>query len=102
MLDGAVSVAPGREYSLHSETPATSRSCWKRYEHLIAPAQAGETTDWRVIHASLVSPVEFSRFGASNIIAEVNPYHASAIPWLRNIVGEPRTRWAFAFRSLQG
>jgi len=98
MLDGAVWV--GADVSTHSIGDAATRFVLGRYEDLIA---RHKLTDHRlrVIHASLVSPVDFSRFGASNIIAEVNPYHARAIPWLRDIVGEARTRWVFAFRSLK-
>jgi predicted amidohydrolase YtcJ len=98
MLDGAVSVGAG--VSTHSIGDAATRFVLERYEHLIARHKLADHR-LRVIHASLVSPVDFSRFGASNIIAEVNPYHAMAIPWLKNIVGEERTRWAFAFRTLK-
>ena len=98
MLDGAVSV--GADVSTHAIGDAATRFVLGHYENLIARHKlAGHRL--RVIHASLVSPVDFSRFGASNIIAEVNPYHAMAIPWLKNIVGEERTRWAFAFRTLK-
>ena len=98
MLDGAVSA--GADVSTHSIGDAATRFVLGRYEDLIV---RHKLTDHRlrVIHASLVSPVDFSRFGASSIIAEVNPYHARAIPWLMGMVGEARTRWAFAFRSLK-
>jgi predicted amidohydrolase YtcJ len=98
MLDGAVSA--GADVSTHAIGDAATRFVLGRYENLIARHKLADHR-LRVIHASLVSPVDFSRFGASNIIAEVNPYHAMAIPWLKNIVGEERTRWAFAFRTLK-
>jgi predicted amidohydrolase YtcJ len=98
MLDGAVSVAA--DVSTHAIGDAATRFMLERYEDLIVRHRLTDHR-LRVIHASLVSPVDFSRFGASSIIAEVNPYHARAIPWLKNIVGEARTRWAFALRSLK-
>jgi predicted amidohydrolase YtcJ len=98
MLDGAVSVGAG--VSTHAIGDAAVRVVLGHYEDLIARHKLADHR-LRVVHASLVSPEDFSRFGASNVIAEVNPYHARAIPWLKTIVGEARTRWAFAFRSLK-
>jgi predicted amidohydrolase YtcJ len=98
MLDGAVSV--GADVSTHAIGDAAVRCVLRHYEDLIDRHKLADHR-LRIIHASLVSPLDLSRFGESSVIAEVNPYHAMAIPWLKNIVGEARTRWAFAFRSLK-
>jgi predicted amidohydrolase YtcJ len=98
MLDGAVSV--GADVSTHAIGDAAVRWVLQRYEDLIDRHKLVDHR-LRIIHASLVSPLDLSRFGESSVIAEVNPYHAMAIPWLKNMVGAARTRWAFAFRSLK-
>jgi predicted amidohydrolase YtcJ len=98
LLDGAVSV--GADVSTHAIGDAGVRFVLDHYERLIIRHRL-EDHRLRVIHASLVSPADFARFGNLRMIAEVNPYHAEAIPWLEPIVGDARTRWAFAFRSLK-
>jgi predicted amidohydrolase YtcJ len=98
MLDGAVSV--DANVSTHSIGDAGVRFVLDRYERLIMKHHL-EDHRLRIIHASLVSPTDFVRFGDLGLIAEVNPYHAEAIPWLKAILGSARTRWAFAFRNLK-
>jgi predicted amidohydrolase YtcJ len=56
---------------------------------------------FRVIHAQVVEPDDFARFGALGIVAEVQPYHAiDDMRWMEERIGE-RARWAYAFRSLK-
>jgi predicted amidohydrolase YtcJ len=56
---------------------------------------------FRIIHAQVVEPDDFARFGALGIVAEVQPYHAiDDMRWMEERIGE-RARWAYAFRSLK-
>ncbi|GBD31417.1 N-substituted formamide deformylase [bacterium HR33] len=56
---------------------------------------------FRVIHAQVVEPDDFARFGSLGIVAEVQPYHAiDDMRWMEERIGE-RARWAYAFRSLK-
>jgi predicted amidohydrolase YtcJ len=56
---------------------------------------------FRVIHAQVVRPRDFSRFKALNVIAEVNPYHiADDMRWMEERIGHERCKGAYAFRSL--
>lgn len=56
---------------------------------------------FRVIHAQVVEPDDFLRFGALGLVAEVQPYHAiDDMRWMEERIGE-RARWAYAFRSLK-
>lgn len=56
---------------------------------------------FRVIHAQVVEPDDFPRFGALGLVAEVQPYHAiDDMRWMEERIGE-RARWAYAFRSLK-
>lgn len=57
---------------------------------------------WRVIHAQVVAPEDFERFGALNLVAEVNPYHISDdMRWMEERIGAERSAGAYAFRRLK-
>ena len=56
---------------------------------------------FRVIHAQVIRPEDFSRFRKLNVIAEVNPYHISDdMRWMEERIGHERCRGAYAFRTL--
>jgi predicted amidohydrolase YtcJ len=57
---------------------------------------------WRVIHAQVVHPDDFVRFGRLKLVAEVNPYHVSDdMRWMEERIGPGRSRGAYAFRRLK-
>ncbi len=56
---------------------------------------------FRVIHAQVIRPGDFSRFKKLNVIAEVNPYHISDdMRWMEERIGHERCKGAYAFQSL--
>jgi hypothetical protein len=57
---------------------------------------------WRVIHAQVVHPDDFPRFGRLKLVAEINPYHVSDdMRWMEERIGPQRSRGAYAFRKLK-
>ncbi|MCH8245311.1 MAG: amidohydrolase [Bacteroidetes bacterium] len=57
---------------------------------------------WRMIHAQVVHPDDFHRFGELNLVAEVNPYHVSDdMRWMEERIGADRSKGAYAFRTLK-
>ena len=57
---------------------------------------------WRVIHAQVVHPDDFARFGRLKLVAEVNPYHVSDdMRWMEERIGARRSQGAYAFRTLK-
>jgi predicted amidohydrolase YtcJ len=57
---------------------------------------------WRVIHAQVVHPGDFARFGKLGLIAEINPYHVSDdMRWMEERIGPERSQGAYAFRTLK-
>jgi predicted amidohydrolase YtcJ len=57
---------------------------------------------WRVIHAQVVNPADFERFGRLKLVAEINPYHVSDdMRWMEERIGADRSRGAYAFRKLK-
>lgn len=60
-----------------------------------------DLTGFRVIHAQVIRPDDFSRFNALGVIAEVNPYHISDdMRWMEERIGTERCKGAYAFKSL--
>jgi len=56
---------------------------------------------FRVIHAQVIRPQDFTRFKALRVIAEVNPYHISDdMRWMEERIGHERCKGAYAFKSL--
>jgi hypothetical protein len=56
---------------------------------------------FRVIHAQVIRPQDFTRFKALRVIAEVNPYHISDdMRWMEERIGHARCKGAYAFKSL--
>jgi len=57
---------------------------------------------WRVIHAQVVHPSDFGRFGKLGLVAEINPYHVSDdMRWMEERIGPERSQGAYAFRTLK-
>ena len=65
---------------------------------------AGKNPPWdrrfRIEHAQHISPEDFSRFRALNVIACVQPYHAiDDGRWAAGRIGEERCKTTYAFRT---
>ncbi|MGH9318817.1 MAG: amidohydrolase [Vicinamibacteria bacterium] len=73
------------------------------YERVLTEAGLVDSDHrWRVIHAQVVHPDDFARFGKLNLIAEVNPYHVSDdMRWMEERIGKERSLGAYAFRKLK-
>ena len=73
------------------------------YEKLLTKHQlTGADHRWRVIHAQVVHPEDFPRFGRLKLVAEVNPYHVSDdMRWMEERIGRKRLEGAYAFRKLK-
>ena len=57
---------------------------------------------FRLVHAQVISPGDFSRLKGRNIIAEVQPYHvADDMRWMEERIGHERCKGAYAFKTLQ-
>jgi len=73
------------------------------YERVLTEANMVDSDHrWRVIHAQVVHPDDFKRFGELNLVAEVNPYHVSDdMRWMEERIGKERSLGAYAFRKLK-
>lgn len=73
------------------------------YEKLLTQHQLVDKDHrWRVIHAQVVYPDDFPRFGRLKLVAEINPYHVSDdMRWMEERSGRRRSEGAYAFRKLK-
>jgi hypothetical protein len=71
------------------------------YEHVMRVNPPRERR-WRVIHTQVIrGPEVAQRMARLGLIAEVQPYHAiDDMRWMEQRIGQ-RSRWAYAFRTLQ-
>ena len=70
-----------------------------------AGASASDGGRWRprIEHAQVVAPDDVPRFGRENVIASMQPVHATSdMPWAEARVGARRIAGAYAWRSLKG
>lgn len=57
---------------------------------------------FRIVHAQVIAPQDFSRFKGRNIVAEVQPYHVTDdMRWMEERIGHERCRGAYAFKTLE-
>jgi predicted amidohydrolase YtcJ len=96
-------IASGIPPHVHAIGDKGNRILLDVYEKLLAKHNlTGTDHRWRVIHAQVVHPEDFARFGKLKLVAEVNPYHVSDdMRWMEERIGRERSRGAYAFRKLK-
>jgi predicted amidohydrolase YtcJ len=96
-------VATGLPPHVHAIGDKGNRILLDVYEKVLtAHAMVDRDHRWRVIHAQVVHPDDFARFGRLKLVAEVNPYHVSDdMRWMEERIGKERSRGAYAFRRLK-
>ena len=63
----------------------------------------GEKRRWRIEHAQVVSPADFSKFAQFHIIPSIQPTHATSdMYWAENRLGTDRMKGAYAYHTLLG
>ncbi|HVL65954.1 MAG TPA: amidohydrolase [Vicinamibacterales bacterium] len=96
-------IASGIPPHIHAIGDKGNRIILDIYEKLLAKhGLTNADHRWRVIHAQVVHPDDFARFGRLKLVAEVNPYHVSDdMRWMEERIGRKRSEGAYAFRRLK-
>lgn len=96
-------IASGIPPHIHAIGDKGNRIILDVYEKLLAKhALTDADHRWRVIHAQVVHPGDFARFGRLKLVAEINPYHVSDdMRWMEERIGKGRSEGAYAFRTLK-
>ena len=98
-----VAVTTGMPPHVHAIGDKGNRILLDVYEKLLTKHNlVNRDHRWRVIHAQVVHPDDFARFGKLRLVAEVNPYHVSDdMRWMEERIGRERSKGAYAFRTLK-
>ena len=92
--------AAGFTVTVHAIGDRANRILLDTYERVIKE-NPPRVRRFRVVHAQVVHPADFKRFGEMNLIAEVQPYHCiDDMRWMEERIGD-RAKTAYAFKSLQ-
>jgi hypothetical protein len=96
-------IATGLPPHVHAIGDKGNRIILDVYEKLLTKHKLTDRDHrWRVIHAQVVHPDDFARFGRLKLVAEINPYHVSDdMRWMEERIGRDRSQGAYAFRKLK-
>ena len=96
-------IATGMPPHIHAIGDKGNRIILDIYEKLLTKHNLVNADHrWRVIHAQVVHPDDFARFGRLKLVAEINPYHVSDdMRWMEERIGRERSLGAYAFRKLK-
>jgi predicted amidohydrolase YtcJ len=90
--------ANGFQLCTHAIGDSGTRVILDTYARVLKP---GNDHRWRIEHAQVVSPSDFSKFGMFSIIPSVQPTHATSdMYWAGDRLGKDRLKSAYAFREL--
>ena len=88
----------GFQLCTHAIGDSGNRVILDTYSKLL---KQGNDRRWRIEHAQVVSPSDFSKFGAYGIIPSVQPTHATSdMYWAGDRLGKERVKGAYAFKEL--
>ncbi len=90
----------GVQIATHAIGDRGNRLVLDTYERVLG-ADARTDIRWRVEHAQIVAPEDIGRFAKLNVIASMQPTHATSdMPWAHERLGEARLAGAYAWRDL--
>lgn len=70
--------------------------------HLPKEAAARRELRWRIEHAQVIAPEDIPRFAELDVIASMQPTHATSdMPWAEDRIGPQRLRGAYAWQRLR-
>lgn len=91
--------AAGLQITVHAIGDAANRMLLDHVEEMVR-VNGERDRRFRVVHAQVLAPRDIPRFGALDLVAEVQPYHAiDDMRWMEARIGN-RARTAYAFKSL--
>lgn len=94
-------LAHGWQIGVHAIGDRANRDVLDAYAAVLQAAPVVRKLRWRVEHAQVVAPEDLGRFGAMEVIAAMQPVHATSdMPWAEARLGPARVRGAYAWRSI--
>ncbi len=91
----------GWQIAVHAIGDRANRDVLSAYAHVIEPLPAARRLRFRIEHAQVIAPEDIPRFAALDVIAAVQPTHATCdMPWAEERLGPSRVKHAYAWRKL--
>ncbi|PST84174.1 amidohydrolase [Pedobacter yulinensis] len=88
----------GFQMCTHAIGDSANRTILKIYSEVL---KGKNDKRWRIEHAQVVNPADFSRFGAAGIVPSVQPTHATSdMYWAADRLGPERVKGAYAYKQL--
>jgi hypothetical protein len=88
----------GFQVNTHAIGDSANRLILKIYGDIL---KGGNDRRWRIEHAQVIHPDDFSKFGHYNIIPSVQTTHATSdMYWADERLGEERIKGAYAYKTL--
>lgn len=92
--------AAGLQVAVHAIGDRSIDMLLNTYER-VADENGQRDRRFRIEHAQHITPADIPRFGALNVIASMQPYHAiDDGRWAERVIGPERIKTTYAFRSL--
>ncbi|AVQ00034.1 amidohydrolase [Ahniella affigens] len=90
----------GIQIATHAIGDRANRIVLDLYQSLAG--QSASDRRWRIEHAQVLAPKDLARFAELNVIASMQPTHATSdMPWAETRLGPDRVLGAYAWRSLR-
>ena len=92
--------AAGLQVSVHAIGDRAIKTQLDIFER-VAKEHGARDRRFRIEHAQHIAPADVPRFGALNVVASMQPYHAiDDGRWAEKLIGPERIRTTYAFKSL--
>ncbi|MBP6623640.1 MAG: amidohydrolase [Chitinophagaceae bacterium] len=86
------------QLNIHAIGDATNHEALTLYSEVLT---SNNDRRWRIEHAQLIAPEDFSIFGRYHIIPSVQPTHATSdMSWVEQRIGAHRMPYAYAYQNL--
>lgn len=94
----AVIAATDFQMCTHAIGDSANRTILKIYERHL---KKGNDKRWRIEHAQVIDPADFSYFTTASIVPSVQPTHATSdMYWAGERLGDKRLKTAYAYKQL--
>ena len=99
-FDSMVAVIAATDFQMctHAIGDSANRTILKIYERHL---KKGNDKRWRIEHAQVIDPADFSYFTTASIVPSVQPTHATSdMYWAGERLGDKRLKTAYAYKQL--
>jgi len=91
----------GAQLAVHAIGDQAVTDVLDAFEEARTAVPRAESVPLRVEHVQVVRPEDLTRFASLNVVASMQPVHATSdMPWAEQRLGPDRLKWAYAWRTM--